>query len=336
MSMRLIDNIGDQLQASEIRNAYLAEVLEYVQQRLADNVEIAVIQGQLVKEIDFHEDRALASFVERQKALLEKANSYGSMLQTGTGEERYLTCATHLKKALAYMAEDNRSKALREGEVSLEALAADRDILMDKLVRLGLIPSVLEVAASDQVQALLEAVAVGAQQSKLSREMWRAEEADKEEMGDTQLDLQDDLEELALMSEEHAAVVAAQGHVSKAVDSVQDAEWEQAYTHQRETGAALLHFVLEYCHYVPIPSALAKKKPKSPIMSKGDPSLLMTTEDLSVFAKMTVEGELPEDKRSEWEVLGSRDRAALNENFARELPLEYRELLKDYYERLAK
>jgi hypothetical protein len=28
-------------------------------------------------------------------------------------------------------------------------------------------------------------------------------------------------------------------------------------------------------------------------------------------------------------VLGRRDRAALNENFARELPLEYRAILKD-------
>jgi len=35
-------------------------------------------------------------------------------------------------------------------------------------------------------------------------------------------------------------------------------------------------------------------------------------------------------------VLGRRDRAALNENFARELPLEYRAILKDYYERLAR
>ena len=46
---------------------------------------------------------------------------------------------------------------------------------------------------------------------------------------------------------------------------------------------------------------------------------------------MAVNGELGKDKRSEWEVLGSRDRAALNENFARELPLEYRELLKACY-----
>ena len=33
-------------------------------------------------------------------------------------------------------------------------------------------------------------------------------------------------------------------------------------------------------------------------------------------------------------MLGRRDRAALNENFARELPLEYRAILKDYYDHL--
>ena len=55
-----------------------------------------------------------------------------------------------------------------------------------------------------------------------------------------------------------------------------------------------------------------------------------------IFQKMAVQGDLPEDQQSEWEVLGRRERAALNENFARELPLEYRVLLKDYYESLAK
>jgi hypothetical protein len=55
-----------------------------------------------------------------------------------------------------------------------------------------------------------------------------------------------------------------------------------------------------------------------------------------VFQKIAVEGDGPEDQQTEWQVLARRDRASLNENFARELPLEYRELLKNYYERLAK
>ena len=54
------------------------------------------------------------------------------------------------------------------------------------------------------------------------------------------------------------------------------------------------------------------------------------------FISEFVSGEAPEDKRTEWEVLGTRNRAALNQNFARELPLEYRAVLKDYYERLSR
>ena len=54
------------------------------------------------------------------------------------------------------------------------------------------------------------------------------------------------------------------------------------------------------------------------------------------FISDFVSGETAKDQRTEWKVLGDRNRAALNQNFARELPLEYRALLKNYYERVAK
>ncbi|NIP94114.1 MAG: hypothetical protein GWO24_11940 [Akkermansiaceae bacterium] len=56
--------------------------------------------------------------------------------------------------------------------------------------------------------------------------------------------------------------------------------------------------------------------------------------ELQLFLPGALTGERPRGGRLEWQVLGRRDRAALNENFARELPLEYRAILKDYYERL--
>jgi len=54
------------------------------------------------------------------------------------------------------------------------------------------------------------------------------------------------------------------------------------------------------------------------------------------FISDFVSGETPKDERTSWKVLGERERASLNQNFARELPLEYRGLLKNYYERVAK
>ena len=70
----------------------------------------------------------------------------------------------------------------------------------------------------------------------------------------------------------------------------------------------------------------------------GPPSDDAEPEDseLQIFLPGSLTGERPKGGRLEWEVLGRRDRAALNENFARELPLEYRAILKDYYERLTK
>ncbi len=58
--------------------------------------------------------------------------------------------------------------------------------------------------------------------------------------------------------------------------------------------------------------------------------------DAIIFLPGMVSGKRPPDGKLDWEVLGKRDRAALNENFARELPLEYRAILKDYYERLTR
>ena len=58
--------------------------------------------------------------------------------------------------------------------------------------------------------------------------------------------------------------------------------------------------------------------------------------DELIFVQGVPDGKRPPDGKVDWEVLGKRNRAALNENFARELPLEYRAILKDYYERLTR
>ena len=77
--------------------------------------------------------------------------------------------------------------------------------------------------------------------------------------------------------------------------------------------------------------------PPPPPPEDGGPSEDAEPEDseLQLFMPGALTGRRPKGGRVEWQVLGSRDRAALNENFARELPLEYRDILKDYYEKLA-
>lgn len=96
----------------------------------------------------------------------------------------------------------------------------------------------------------------------------------------------------------------------------------------------LRHFIIE--------QALILNTAVPPASSSDSDALTESETDDLYYTESTgflsdfVSGEPPKDKKSEWEILGTRNRAALNQNFARELPLEYRATLKDYYEKVAK
>ncbi len=129
----------------------------------------------------------------------------------------------------------------------------------------------------------------------------------------------------------HLKLVAAKESLSKAASSLKASDRAQALASEDQAADMLSHFIVEYT---------LKFFKLAGGASSGDP---VPTEDfteqesvLSLFMPGAVTGKRPPDGKLEWEVLGRRERAALNENFARELPLEYRAILKDYYERLAK
>ena len=76
----------------------------------------------------------------------------------------------------------------------------------------------------------------------------------------------------------------------------------------------------------------APDAPASEAAEAGGDDLAKGIGDLNAL----VSGEIPKDRDSEWQILKERGRAALHENFARELPLEYRGMLKNYFEEVAK
>jgi hypothetical protein len=129
----------------------------------------------------------------------------------------------------------------------------------------------------------------------------------------------------------HPNLAAAHRHLSEAAARLQSGDRDAAITRQTEAGDALRHFIIEYAlKYVMIPPPGPPLPPAPPI----DTDEFEEQAILPLFEPGALTGDKPKGGRLEWEVLGRRDRAALNENFARELPLEYRAILKDYYERL--
>ena len=98
--------------------------------------------------------------------------------------------------------------------------------------------------------------------------------------------------------------------------------------------ATLRHFIIEQALILETAAPPAVAEDGSP---EADGPGSDSEADFSAgFISDFVSGEAPKDQRTGWKVRGDRNRAALNQNFARELPLEYRGLLKNYYERVAK
>jgi hypothetical protein len=133
---------------------------------------------------------------------------------------------------------------------------------------------------------------------------------------------------IQLAPEPHPNIGTAHRHLTEAAAKLESGERAAAITHQRKAADALRYFILEYVlKYVMIPPP---GPPQDPNPYPSDELV----EELTLFEAGALVGDKPKGGRLEWQVLGRRDRAALNENFARELPLEYRAILKDYYERL--
>ena len=94
----------------------------------------------------------------------------------------------------------------------------------------------------------------------------------------------------------------------------------------------LRHFIIEQALILETAAPLAVSSEGEGDSSEGSDSESAVA---AGFISDFVSGEAARDQRTEWKVLGERNRAALNQNFARELPLEYRAFLKNYYERVA-
>ena len=132
----------------------------------------------------------------------------------------------------------------------------------------------------------------------------------------------------------HPLLVTAQGQLASIGNELTASRKAGAATAQLAADQTLRHFIIEQALILntAIPPASASS---DPVLTEAETTDLSESDPVN-FVSEFVSGEAPKDKKSEWEILGTRNRAALNQNFARELPLEYRATLKNYYERVAK
>ena len=296
---------------------YIREVVEFLYGVLPNSYSIQL--G--VKEIQSQSGDAPAMV-----ALNKEIKQFGDDLHRATGDERFSENALILLEAIAEKNEEDIEDAIYD----LQDDSADISLLLKNLAYLISPPPDLSNVAepTPEVKLILQTLDVASYHMDLIREAHTSSDG-LTELAAKQEKLEKQCAELLPASESHPKLVAAQKHLAEAAAKFKASEREAALTSQLAAREDLRHFIIEYAlEYVDVPPP--------PPPEEGGPSEDSEPEDsdLDLLMPGALTGTRPKGGRQEWQVLGRRNRAALNENFARELPLEYRAILKDYYERL--
>lgn len=316
---------------------YVREVVEFLHEVVPQGAAIRTGMRQMQEK---------AEGAPEAGALTKKAEQFGRDLQKLTGEEHYLVTAQQLVEAIGVADPD------LDIEEELDVLAANSEelqTLMENLAYLITPPPSLSMIEepTPEVKLLHAALSVAAHHQDLRRVSQGAKLEQLADLAGQQRKLASQCKALfppAPPPREpepepdpapepapaaHPRVAAAHRHLLEAAGKLESGDRDAAIASQREAADALRYFILEYAlNYVEVPP------PAPPEDAAPSDEPLPDDGELQLFLPGALTGERPKGGRLEWQVLGRRDRAALNENFARELPLEYRAILKDYYERL--
>lgn len=348
------ESLGDvQLLVQDIRTqtGYLAEIVHYLHQHVSDASLMAYQQRELRQDVTAFEQEDLSRFLDAQQALLKRAIQQDKRLRAAAGNPKLvpppdplfpsdapseaqpvLSLPSQDMQLVLDALQDNDKESAAEAMELAELLYAENsEAVLVVITMLEGLPQVAINSESDPALVrLVETLAVASDFKTLFRETQDA--GDLESLSKRQNELTDRLSEIAGKGESHPLLDSASKHLGDAVSAFSTANRDQLRKSQRAADEQLRHFIVEQALILntAIPPNSASDAPAADGPGSDTESAITAG-----FIADFVSGETPSDKRSEWKVLGERNRAALNQNFARELPLEYRGLLKNYYERVA-
>ncbi|MGB0766769.1 MAG: hypothetical protein ACPGYV_03560 [Phycisphaeraceae bacterium] len=353
-----LSEVQKRVAAVRVETGLIAEMVEFLHEATSDTALLSHAQRLLAEAIASAEPAALNAIADEQASLSAKAEQLDDSIARAAGEPYFLVVPERapgslvapepvIEPALLPAAEPMRlaTQQLSEGQAaaaeSMKLATAALDFNAQSLfIAIEMLQGLPTIVINDTTEPplvrLIEVLALASKHRQHSRKT-QTLGSEKILSGlDEQQRLADRLQSIAdspANSEPHALLAKAIEHMREALEARSASQWEPLLRQQQSVDTALRHFIIEQSIVLntKIKPAAASDAPAG--FSEGSDEEAEVT---SGFISDFVSGETPDDKRSEWNVLGERNRAALNQNFARELPLEYRGLLKDYYERVAK
>jgi hypothetical protein len=245
----------------------------------------------------------------------------------------FTTAAAEMKESLRLLqAGESATEAMASAEKSLGSNSDQLTLIISMLN--GLPALTLTKAEPPELHQLIKVLDIASKHRELLRRTNGSDARDIPALSASQQKLSQDLAKSNEGEVHHPMIAAAQGQLEAVIPELAASRKEEAGRAHSIADRTLRHFIIQQ-------ALILNTALPPPSASDSDVVTEAETDDLDVseavgFVSDFVSGEAPKDKKSEWEFLGTRNRAALNQNFARELPLEYRATLKNYYERVAK
>jgi hypothetical protein len=329
------------------QTGYVAEIVEFLHEAQSDAAALAFRQRQLRENTDANDTLA------QQQALASDTGNHGRILTevAGTIDLRNLdetmkeklgdlelvvdftAPAVHMNQAAELLQSGQpATDAMRDAE---KALAANSQQLLVIITMLNGLPGITVTHADlPELHRLIAVLDLASKQRKLLRLTTGTADKDLPALATAQTKLAAAAAKFIEGGTSHPLLAGAHGRLMPIAAALSASNKADAAGAQQAVDQTLRHFIIEQALILntATPPASASSEP---VESEAETDDLYESDTVGFVADF-VSGEAPKDKKSEWEILGTRNRAALNQNFARELPLEYRATLKDYYERVAK
>jgi DNA repair ATPase RecN len=334
-----------------VQTGYVAEIVEFLHEAQSEAALFSFRQRQIRENTDAKDALAL------QQALASETGDYGRILTQVAGVIDFDQLSEQLKEKLGEIDltvnfEDpavhmNRAlELLKSGQpaadsmlIAEKSLNSNSDQLVVIIAMLNGLPSVpVTNADPPELHRLIAALDLASKHRQLLRDTHGTAEKDLPALSKAQAKLTEAAAKLTIAEADgapiHPMLVTAHEQLVPIAASLSASRKADASDAQQAADKTLRHFIIEQAlilNTATPPSSASS----DPVESEAETDDLYESDTVS-FVSDFVSGEAPKDKKSEWEILGARNRAALNQNFARELPLEYRATLKNYYERVAK
>ncbi len=330
-----LEKVHALVQAVKSQAGYVAEIVEFLHASVAEIAVLEYQQEELARKAGSATPEQLQDLLAKQRTLLAKADKDGQVLVSVTGMTAYAEPAKLMRKVLAQLEGIKAPAAAEQMELVGAALMENADSLFAVISMLHGLPDIEIMAQTDpDLERLVEVLAVATAHKILFRDTNKAEVEAMKSLAEQQGSLAARCRELSKVGEPHAMLETASTQLVAATAAMQSSDRDAIKRHQEAAMQMLRHFIIEQALILETAVPPAAAEDGSP--DADGPGSDSEADFSAGFIADFVSGEAPKDQRTEWKVRGERNRAALNQNFARELPLEYRGLLKNYYERVAK